>query len=121
MEAYPTKATMKTLFEHIRERLLAPQNIYKELCVTEWDSRFEQLMRNRLIVGAFRYGRLRDVSKKFDTITSIIRRAELYRKDGNQEHLVDIANLALVEFVRPSCHINPVWRPVDDGDHADPF
>lgn len=110
----------KTVFEHIRDRLLSPRDSFETLKRTEWSSTFERLMRNRLLVGSFRYGRLRDNHAKYDVISSIIRRAEAYQRDGNQEHLVDIANLALVEFVRPS-HPNPCWAPTDDGDHVDPL
>jgi hypothetical protein len=112
---------VKTVFEHIRARLLAPRDIYEELKQTQWCSRFEQLMRNRLIVGAFRYGGIRTPSKGFDVIGSIVSRAGKYLKDGNQEHLVDIANLAMVEFVSPMCHPNPTWSPVDDGEHVQPL
>ena len=95
---------------------------YPELVLTEWIPEFEdgireqqnvrppdrdraaqldeffQLMRNRLIFGAFRYGRMQDSSKgSFDCIGSILKRLALYREVGNDELLVDIANLALVE------------------------
>ena len=67
---------------------------------TEWDKEFEQLMRNRLVMGAIRYGLLGDKSKpRYDRIGTLLRRAEEYRKTGNDELLVDIANTAMLEFV----------------------
>jgi hypothetical protein len=112
---------MKTVTEHLRARLYPSeqQHNYHELARTEWPPTFERLMRNRLILGAMRYAKLGDPNAPiWDTISSIIQRAEKYRDDGNQEHLVDIANLALVEFCRPS-HPNPSFAPVDDGEHVE--
>jgi len=113
-----------TVTEHIRAHILAgcmptPPRSLAELRVSQWSPAFERYMRNRLIVGCFRYGGLDDPTiPKFDHITSAIQRLEKYRADGNQEHLVDAANLALVEFVRPACHHAPHWSPTDDGEHT---
>lgn len=113
----------KTVTEHLRARLLreppAPVPL-DEMQATEWSPTFEGLMRRRLIVGGYRYGRLGDLDRPaYDTIGSIKKRAERYLADGNQEHLVDITNLALVEFVRGCCHPSPTFAPVDDGEHAE--
>jgi len=76
-------------------------------------------MRNRMTFGGYRYGDIRDPNgKQWDNIGSLIDRAERYLQDGNQEHLVDIANLALIEFVRGCCHPNPNWDPQDDKHHT---
>ena len=81
-----------------------------EIRDTQWSDRFEMLMRNRLIMGAFRYGMFgMKGKKKFDTISSCIERLKLYQEDGNDEHLVDVANLCLCEFVEgthPKKHFN---------------
>ena len=111
---------------YIRKHLLLKLGIFdipqeklniENLKRTEWSDTFEQLMRNRLVVGAFRYGTFHAPNKsKFNNIQSIIERAKLYKKDHNTEHLVDIANLALCEFVEPSyqdCH----FKSKDDGIH----
>jgi hypothetical protein len=76
---------------------------------------FERLCSNRMVMGAMRYGLLKDNSGgKFDSIGSIIARAEKFRRDGNVEHLCDIANLAMVEFTKQ----NRAVQSVDDGDHV---
>lgn len=117
----------QTLFDQMRERLLAragcpemppPQALpsYDELRRTQWSDEFErlwrgstttpiseeflQLMRNRLIMGALRYGLLGRPNKPaYDNVGSIRRRLKKHAADGNLEHMVDVANIALVEFV----------------------
>lgn len=86
----------------------------EELKKTEWSEVFEKLMRHRMIMGAFRYGRLKAPGKKkFDRVNSIIERLKLYEKDGNAEHLVDSANLAMLEFEEPN-HPNFHFKAVDN-------
>jgi hypothetical protein len=76
---------------------------------TEWSNEFERYMRNRLIVGAYRYGRLGAKGKpKYDCVGAIKARVQKYSETGNLDLLVDVANLALIEFVEgkhPSKHM----------------
>lgn len=110
---------------HIRSRLLttvdvAPQVSYDELKRTEWCPKFERLQRNRLIMGSFRYGRLYDKNRpRHDNVKSMRKRLGQYLQTGNQELLVDVANLCMVEYVRPGSHPHPHWAPVDDGEHVE--
>lgn len=92
---------------------------YIELRETQWSSKFEELMRNRLIMGALRYGNvLGTVDKsKYDLVHSIERRVRLYKESDNAEYLVDIANYALLEFVNES-HPKFHFEMIDDGEHA---
>ena len=120
----------KTVLERIRDHLLQqvmddlPGGLtdLEALKRTQWSVEFERLMRNRLLMGAYRYGDF--ASQKHDgkahrNVESIIKRAKRYLADGNQEHLVDIANLAMVEFIAPGSHPSPHWGPTDDGDHVE--
>jgi len=115
---------MKTVTQHIRDRLLKdcePPTIIdaEEMLRTQWSCSFERYMRNRMAFGGYRYGTLDDNDlPRRDMVGSIIARANRYLEDGNQEHLVDIANLAMVEFCRPS-HPNPHFSAVDDGEHVE--
>ena len=94
-------------------------NALTRLALTEWSSRFEQLMRNRLIVGAFRYGRFRDKNKPtYDRVAAIIKRAHHYQETGNDELLVDIANLAMLEF-EEGIHSLKHFKSEDDGEHVE--
>ncbi|HPI18738.1 MAG TPA: hypothetical protein PKY56_00070 [Candidatus Kapabacteria bacterium] len=66
---------------------------------TQWSVEFEELMRNRLVMGAFRYGMFGKQSKKYDHTSSIPKRLELYKQTKNAEYLVDIANLCMAEYI----------------------
>lgn len=83
----------------------------------QWNDEFETLMRARLVMGAFRYGTFEEQKhSRRDNVPSILKHAVLYQETGNAEHLVDVANLALVEFTRPS-HPDFHFESIDDGDH----
>ena len=88
---------------------------------TQWSALFERKMRARLVAGYYRYGGLTSPTRArrlHDNVGSAIRRLQAYYRNGNQEHLVDAANLCMVEFMVPSCHETPTWKPIDDGQHT---
>jgi len=99
---------------------LSPGNMnLEELRRTEWSKEFETLMRNRLVMGALRYGRLGAKDKpKYDRVNEIKKRLKKYENSGNLEYLVDIANMALIEFVE-SNHVNKHFSAIDDGEHTE--
>ncbi|MBF0253378.1 MAG: hypothetical protein HQL29_06130 [Candidatus Omnitrophica bacterium] len=90
-----------------------------DLAQSEWSAEFEQLMRNRLIMGAMRYGKLHEPGKaQYERTKSILRRISQYRVTGNKELLVDAANLCMLEF--EECHHPEApFHAVDDGEHVD--
>lgn len=118
---------MKPVFVHdvIRDHILNnrgvitpdPKPTLDELKLSEWNPEFEQLMRNRLIMGAMRYGLLKE-KVSYDSITSMRQRLDLLEQDGNGEHLVDIANIALVMFTRKD-HPKFHFFAQDDGVHTE--
>lgn len=69
---------------------------------TEWSPTFERLMRNRLLMGALRYGTMahkrKAMKSKWDLIGAIKKKVELYDKTGNTEYLVDMANYCLLAY-----------------------
>lgn len=90
-----------------------------ELRQTEWSEEFETLMRNRLLMGAFRYGPMAEKLKsKWKMLPSMRRRLEVYESTGNLEMLVDVANLCLLEYLNPTVS-NAALRPTDDGEHVE--
>ena len=85
---------------------------------TEWSPRFEELMRNRLVMGAFRYGKLKGGGKvSYDQLSAMKKRLQDYEETGNTENLIDVANLALIEFELGN-HPNKHWSPTDDSEHC---
>ena len=78
---------------------------------------FEQLMRNRLVMGAYRYGEhLPGLIERhrWSHGERMHRLLELYEQEGNLEALVDLANYCMLEWVNcehPKAH----FTPVDDG------
>ena len=118
-----------TIFEYLRTRLLEAKGLIEarkldrrysiyNLQQTEWSPEFEQLMRNRLIMGALRYGLLHDKNKPtYDRMASIKKRADKYAETGNLEFLVDMANLCLLEFEEGQ-HPKKHFHAIDDGEHV---
>jgi hypothetical protein len=90
-----------------------------ELKQSEWVPQFEQYMRNRLIMGAIRYQPFAEKRQghNYDLIGSIRARLDKYEQSGNQEHLVDCANLLMIEFDCPS-HPDAHFEAIDDGTHV---
>lgn len=94
---------------------------FEEMKDTEWSKKFETLMRNRLLMGAFRYGRMGHGSvprgkPKYGRTESIRKRLDLFIETGNAEYLVDIANFSLLLFEErqhPKFH----FESIDDGIH----
>lgn len=118
---------LPSVHEQLRERLLqraglgtpppAPKHTLEELYRSQWSLRFEELMRNRLVMGGMRYGLLHAPGKKqYDRVASVKKRVQLYAETGNLEHLVDVANECLLEF-EESCH--PLRHfGAQDGEHV---
>lgn len=81
---------------------------------TEFCSEFVHGMFNRMAMSYYKYG---EVSKAYpdrvDAIGSLILRLERYQRDGNTEDLMDLANYAMIEFMRPR-HPQAHFAP---GDH----
>ena len=57
---------------------------FAELAKSEWSPEFAQLMRNRLIMGALRYGRLNAPCKRrYDRVVAVRHRLNEYAATGN--------------------------------------
>ena len=88
---------------------------------TWYSAEFVKLMKNRLFLGALRYGAFRQYTffrkPQYDLLKTIRRKLKFYEETGNTELLVDIANYALIEFVE-SRHPNKHFRAADDQGHA---
>lgn len=73
---------------------------YESLLESEWSKEFEAHQRCRMVMGAFRHGLLGEKGKrKFNRVKSMVTRLSKYEETGNLEHLVDVANLCMLEYV----------------------
>ena len=83
-----------------------------------WNGKFLRLMNNRMVMGFYRYDFMHNqLPGQYDCVSSIIERLEAYKKDGNLEHLVDAANISMVEFTT-SAHPKKHFRATDDEMHT---
>lgn len=88
------------------------------LRATQWSPKFESCMRNRLIIGALRYGLMHKEGKpKYDRMDAIKKKVDKYIETGNDECLVDIGNYALLEF-EEGTHPKKHFRSTDDISHC---
>lgn len=118
---------MRTLQSFLRERwcekLGVPfeekkQPTLADLKKSEWVPEFIQYMLNRMIMGFFRYGSIHTQPlDRYDFIAEIERRLSMYKKDGNLEHLVDIGNLAMIQFFKGVKYLGQKMLSIDDGEH----
>lgn len=95
--------------------------LMEELRETEWSPEFEKLMRNRLIMGSLRYGRMGHGSipkgkPRYDRVNSIIKRIKMFEETANAEFLVDCANFCLLLYEERD-HPNFHFKSIDDGIH----
>ena len=116
----------------MRERLLIAAKVIlpsakvtysmQEMEALQWGDEWQhvlQLMKNRMIMGGYRYGPTKiQKPREFDNIFDIKRRLDLYEEDGNMEHLVDAANIIIIECLKKN-HPKFHFSPTDDGVHAE--
>ncbi len=74
----------------------------KEILKQDFSEDFVQKMRNRIIVSHYKYGWVKDTYPKLaDAVACLEQRLALYKETGNTEHLIDVANFAMIEFMHP--------------------
>lgn len=86
---------------------------------TEWIPEFEQYMRNRLVMGALRYETIEEKmsGNTYDFIQYIRDKCNEYDQSHNLECLVDIANVAMLEFRFPY-YKDAHFTAIDDAPHV---
>jgi len=85
---------------------------------TEVSEPFIQGMRDRMAVSFYKYGPVAAAYPSHaNAIKSLQERLKKYAKDGNTEWLMDVANFAMIEFMRPA-HPKAHYAPTDS--HASP-
>jgi hypothetical protein len=80
---------------------------------TEVSEPFLARMVHRMVMSFYKYGPLADAyPSKIDALATMRRALDQYEADGNTERLVDAANYAMIEFMRPR-HPKAHWTPTD--------
>jgi hypothetical protein len=116
------------MHEILRKRLYAKAGLVERptyrleaLRESEWSPRFESLQRNRLLMGALRYGPIKQPGKRrYDRVGRMKECIAEFEATGNLELLVDVANYCLLEF-EDSNHPKAHFEAVDDGNHCKPL
>jgi hypothetical protein len=87
-----------------------------DILKTEYSEYFDTLRKNRMVVSYYKYGPLNINYKQslIDSIKSLEKRLDMYKKTGNTEFLCDIANFAMIEFMVPQ-HPLAHFTELDDG------
>ena len=91
-----------------------------------WSEQFVRLQKNRMCMGYYRYGSHVALGPKaegcaYSCVDDAIERLRAYRRTGNQEELVDAANLCMIEFCTPTAHPRPSFLSTDDARHTTPL
>lgn len=69
---------------------------------SEWSPEFIQGMLNRMAVSFHKYGKVMDSPSTLDHIEGLKKRLSKYEEDHNLEWLMDVANFAMIEYMKPS-------------------
>ena len=117
---------VKRVADHIRDSILRGTGAIRPASIpdldvlrrTEWSERFVGYMRNRLIMGVFRYRRILEQDfGRYDLPTEAKRRIDRYAHTHNLEHLVDAANMCLLAFLHGE-RTGETVQAIDDGEHT---
>lgn len=89
-----------------------------DILKTEYSEEFDKLRKNRVIVSFFKYGAVRDNygAGRVDAIGSLELCLEKFKKTGNTEYLVDVANYAMFRYMYPMP--NEFFRATRSKDSA---
>jgi hypothetical protein len=87
-----------------------------EVPTTEFNPPFVQGMADRMAASWFKYGTHNaNADAGIDFLDSLKTRLARYEADGNTEWLMDVANLAMIEFLHPS-HPDAHFRATDSSE-----
>lgn len=85
----------------------------EKILARDFSDSFVSLMRNRIVMSHYKYGWVSDTYPELaDAIESLKQRLALYEETGNLEHLVDVGNFAMIEYMRPR-HPNAHFKATD--------
>jgi len=88
----------------------------EEILGTQVSFQFIEGMKDRMIIGYHKYGPVdRGFPSRVNAIESLRLRLKQYEDTGNTEYLMDVANYAMIEFMRPA-HPKAHYKPTDDKE-----
>ena len=83
---------------------------------SEFSQQFAQGMADRMSTSYFKYGLVAEAyPTRVDAIASLKKRLEKYEATGNLEWLMDVANFAMIEFMRPR-HASAHFKATDSKE-----
>jgi hypothetical protein len=84
----------------------------------EYSEEFDKLRKNRVEVSFYKYGASRDnfASGRVDAIGSLELCLEKFKKTGNTEYLLDVANYAMFRYMYPLP--GEYFKPTDSSQSA---
>lgn len=83
---------------------------------SEYSRTFLEGMKSRMAVSFHKYGPLSGAfPHKVSAIRSLKRRLALFEETGNTDHLIDVANFAMIEFMYPE-HGHAHFRATDSDE-----
>jgi hypothetical protein len=91
-----------------------------EILKTEYCEEFDKLRKNRMATSYFKYGEIKDNygDKLINAIENLEIRLEKYKKTGNTEYLLDVANFAMIEYMYPQ-HEGAYFSATDNEDRLE--
>ena len=84
----------------------------------EYSEEFDKLRKNRVEVSFYKYGSARDNfgAGRVDAIGSLELCLEKFKKTGNTEYLLDVANYAMFRYMYPMP--GEYFKPTDSSESA---
>ena len=83
---------------------------------SEYEPRFWQRMLRSMAMSFHKYGKLKDAyPHRYNAIATLKDRLKRYEETGNADYLIDVANFAMIEFMRPA-HKTFNDSPTDGGE-----
>ena len=89
-----------------------------DILKTEYSEEFDKLRKNRIEVSYYKYGKARDnyASGRVDAIGSLELCLDKFKKTGNTEYLIDVANYAMIRYMFPMP--NEFFKATDSSESA---
>ena len=89
------------------------KNKFTYIPENEYSEKFDVIRRAMMQMSFYKYGPAKlNYPDNSDAIAALEQRLELYKITGNKEHLTDVANFAMLEFMYPK-HPNAHYEPTD--------